>query len=42
MDGPGAPSDISMKDKGLLPKKGQEPCYQNYFRNQVFFHFFIG
>ena len=42
MHGQGAPSDISMKDKGLLPMKGQEPCYQNYFRKQVFFHFFIG
>ena len=42
MDGQGAPSDISRKDKGLLPMKGQELCYQNYFRNQVFFHFFTG
>ncbi len=41
MHGQGAPSNISTKDKGLLPMKGQEPCYQNYFRNQVFFHFSI-
>ena len=41
MHGQGALSNISTKDKGLPSMKGREPCYQNYFRNQVLFHFSI-